>query len=147
MPAVSFFLLLVIAMAAAVPEPARAGCTKADFELVVDEAASALRELNAANKPAFQEKLRALKAKRGWDHDQFLREAAPLAQDERIAEFDQQSADYLEKINSLGTEGAHARMPDCAQLTVVWAYMQALVEAQKAKWAHMFARIGAELGR
>ena len=52
---------------------------------VVDEAAAALRDLNAKNKPAFQEKLRQLKDKRAWSHDEFLKEAAPFVRDDKIA--------------------------------------------------------------
>ncbi len=43
-----------------------AACKRADFEAVVDEAAAVLRDLNLKNKPAFQDKLRQLKDKRGW---------------------------------------------------------------------------------
>ncbi|MFZ8444621.1 hypothetical protein ACO1NI_13595, partial [Staphylococcus aureus] len=72
--------------------PAVADCTRADFEGVVDAAAGTLRDMNAANKPKFQDKLRQLRDKRGWDQDQFVKEATPLVVDERIASFDQQSA-------------------------------------------------------
>ena len=65
-------------------------CAKADFEAVVDDAAGALRDLNLQNKPAFQEKLRQLKDKRGWSHDAFLKEAAPFVRDDKIAVYDQE---------------------------------------------------------
>ncbi len=74
-----------------------AGCTKAEFEDVVDEAAAALRDLNAKNKPDFQEKLRQLKDKRGWTHDQFLTEAAPYVRDDKIAVYDQEFGAALER--------------------------------------------------
>jgi hypothetical protein len=70
-----------------------------------------------------------------------MAEAAPFVQDERIAAFDQTSAEYLERINSLGTEGASAKTPDCTMLTVVRASMEALVGEQRAKWAYMFEKI------
>jgi hypothetical protein len=140
-------ILVLIASAGGVPARAQTVCDKADFEAVVDQAAAALRELNAKNKPAFQEKLRQLKAKRGWTHDEFLKLAAPLVQDEKIAEFDQQSAEYLDNINSLGSEGAEAATPDCALLREVRSNMRGLVEAQEAKWAYMFAKIDGELER
>ena len=47
-------------------------CSKTEFEVVVEDAAAGLRELNAKNKPAFQDKLRQLKTKRAWTQDQFL---------------------------------------------------------------------------
>jgi hypothetical protein len=137
----------LIVCAGGLPVRAETACDRADFEAVVDRAAAALNELNAKNRPAFQEKLRLLKDKRGWSHDQFLTQAAPLVQDEKIAEYDQQSADFLERINSLGSEGAGAATPDCALLREVRSYMTALVEAQKAKWAYMFAKLEGELAR
>src|SRR5262249_22619953 len=91
-------------------------CQRTDFEAVVDDAAAALRELNLKNKPDFQEKLRQLKDKRGWSHDQFLTEAAPFVRDDKIAVFDQQSDQLLNDISSLGQEGADAKTPDCALL-------------------------------
>ena len=139
--AITFFSVFAISVVA----HAQDSCTKADFEAVVDEAAAALRELNAKHKPNFQERLRQLKDKRGWDHDTFMREAAPFVQDDRITEFDQQSSGFLARISSLGEEGAAAVMPDCKLLVEVRLNMAALVEAQKAKWSYMFDKIGREL--
>ena len=134
--------LMVVANAARAAGP----CTREDFEAVVDEAAAALNDLNATHKPEFQERLRALKEKRGWDYTTFMKEAAPFVQDDRIRDYDQQSSEYLSRINSLGTEGASADAPDCAMLIEVRAYMSALVEAQKSKWAYMFEKIAKEIG-
>jgi hypothetical protein len=138
-------IVVLIACAGGLPARAQTVCDKADFEAVVDQAAAALGQLNAKNKPLFQEQLRQLKDKRGWSHDQFLTLAAPLVQDEKIAEFDRQSAEFLDNINSLGSEGAEATAPDCALLREVRSNMAALVEAQEAKWAYMFEMIAAEL--
>jgi len=124
---------------------AQGTCTKADFEAVVDEAAAALRDLNATHKPDFQERLRLLKDKRGWDYATFMKEAAPFVQDDRIREFDQQSAEFLGRINNLGTEGASAETPDCTLLIEVRANMNALVESQKSKWTYMFEKISKEI--
>jgi hypothetical protein len=140
-------ILALIAQAVSPPGYPQTVCDRGDFEAVVDQAAAVLRELNAKNKPAFQDKLRQLKAKRGWTHDQFLKIAAPLVQDEQITEFDQQSADFLDKINSLGSEGAGTATPDCALLREVRSNMAGLVEAQEAKWAYMFEKIDTELAR
>lgn len=126
--------------------PARAqaqACAKADFEAVVDEAAGALRTLGRQNTPQFQARLRQLKEKRGWSDDRFLKEAEPLVRDERIADYDRQSEEFLARITSAGQSGAEA--PDCALLTELRATMKALVDTQKAKWAYMFEKIEAEL--
>ncbi|MGQ0456537.1 MAG: hypothetical protein ACT4OU_05690 [Hyphomicrobium sp.] len=137
-------LALASAMARSQAPPA---CGKADFEVVVEEAAGALRDLNQKNKPSFQEKLKALKDQRGWSHDQFMKEAAPFVRDEKIAVYDQSTDDLLSAISSLGAEGATAASPDCALLLELRARMKLLVETQSAKWTYMFDKIGAELAR
>jgi hypothetical protein len=122
-------------------------CTRMQFEATVSDAAGALRDLNARNRPPFQEKLRALKDKRGWSHDQFLREAAPLVQDAKIAQYDKESGEYLEKIQTMGSEGASAKEPDCTRLTDVKMHMQSLVASQQSKWKYMIERIDQELAK
>ena len=129
------------------PRVASADCVRADFEAVVDEAAGSLRDLNAANKPKFQEKLRQLKDKRGWAQDQFIREAAPFVADDQINDYDQQSNSLLEKIASGGEAGAAAPTPDCAMLDQLRQSMKTLVETQSAKWSYMTAKIDGELGK
>ena len=122
-------------------------CAKADFEQVVDEAAGALRDLNATNKPKFQEKLRKLKDKRGWAHEQFLKEAAPFVADEKINTYDQQSNTLLEKIAMGGEAGAAAATPDCTMLDALRASMKTLVDTQTTKWTYMNSKLDTELGK
>lgn len=124
-----------------------AACQRADFEAVVDEAAAVLRDLNLKNKPTFQDKLRVLKDKRGWSHDQFMKEAAPFVLDEKIAEYDQTSTDLLAEISTLGQEGADAATPDCKLLEELRSRMKTLVESQTAKWTYMFGKLDAELAK
>ncbi len=120
-------------------------CAKSDFERVVEDAAGGLRELNTKNKPAFQDKLRQLKDKRAWTHDQFLKEAAPYVRDDKINEYDQKTDELLTAISTMGQEGASAKTPDCALLLELRARMTILVETQTAKWAYMFEKIDVEL--
>jgi hypothetical protein len=120
-----------------------ATCTKAEFEAVVEGAAGALRELNQKNRPAFQDKLRELKDKRGWSTEQFMAEAAPFVQDEKIADFDQTSGELLGRINSAGEGGGNA--PDCNLLASLRASMKQLVATQTAKWSYMFLKLDAAL--
>lgn len=137
--------LLVATLAVAWPAAFAFACERADFERVVEQAATALKDLNQANKPAFQAKLGELKAKRGWTHDQFITEAAPLVQDPTIADYDSRSAALLEKLEAGGEKGASARSPDCALLTELTATLGTLLEVQKAKWTYMMGRIEAEM--
>ena len=120
-------------------------CAKSDFEAVVEEAAASLRELNTKNKPTFQEKLRQLKDKRGWTHEQFLTEATPFVRDDKIAVYDQSTDELLSAIASMGQEGATAVTPDCAVLLELRARMKVLVDTQTSKWDYMFGKIETEL--
>lgn len=147
---IGFAGLLALSLAApahAQDAAAPAQCAKADFEAVVDEAAAALRDLTFKNKPAFQEKLRVLKEKRGWTHDQFLKEAAPFVRDDKIAVFDQDSERLLSDISTQGQEGAEAKTPDCALLLELRARMNVLVKTQSAKWSYMFQKLDAALAQ
>jgi hypothetical protein len=127
--------------------PGGAVCAKADFEAVVDDAAGALRDLNMQNKPAFQEKLRQLKEKRGWSHDAFLKEAAPFVRDDKIAVYDQESERLLADISTLGQEGADAATPDCALLSDLKVRMKTLVDTQTEKWTYMSSKLDAALAQ
>lgn len=120
-------------------------CSKADFQSAVDTAAGALRDLTQKNTPAFQGKLRGLKDKRGWSHEQFLKEAAPFVLDDKIGDYDTKSEDLLNNIVAMGQEGAMAAKPDCTLLDKLKGIMQGLVETQQAKWKYMFDKLDAEL--
>lgn len=120
-------------------------CSKVDFESVVEVASSSLRDLNQKNRPAFQEKLRDLKAKRNWSHDEFIEQARPFVKDEKIAIYDQTTDELLSAIATMGQEGAEASTPDCALLLELRARMKVLVDTQTAKWSYMFEKIDTEL--
>ena len=122
-------------------------CDKSEFENAVDEAAMSLRDLNNRNRPEFQTRLRALKEKRGWSDDQFLKEAAPMVQDDRIAEFEEESNKLLASISTMGTEGASAKVPDCTMLEELRRLMGVLIETQASKWTYMFEKLDTELAK
>ncbi len=122
-------------------------CERVEFEAVVTDAANALRDLNQKNKPPYQARLKDLKERRGWSHDQFLKEAAPLVQDGKISEYDERSSALLEKIQSMGAEGASMSQPQCTALAELQGVMHALVDVQKEKWTYMFSKIEQEFKR
>lgn len=140
-------LTVLMLACAAVSSLARAegSCSKSDFESVVEEAAASLRDLNLQNRPKFQEKLRELKSKRNWTHDQFIENAKPLVRDDKISSFDQSTDELLSAIASMGQEGAAAPTPDCALMLELRARMKLLVETQTAKWQYMFGKLDVEL--
>lgn len=140
-------VLLAVWGAAPVAAPQTATCAKSDFEAVVNEAGAALRGLNEQNTPLFQAKLRQLKEKRNWSNDQFLKEAEPLVRDETIAGYDKTSEELVGRITGAGQSEAAPAAPDCALLADLRSALKLLVEAQKAKWTHMFAKIEKELAK
>src|SRR5689334_19732368 len=124
-----------------------AACAKSEFEGAVDEAAASLRDLNNKNRPDFQDRLRKLKDKRGWDNDQFLKEAAPFVKDDAIEVFDTKTNELLTEISSMGQEGATAKVPDCEVLAKLRGQMKLLVDTQVSKWTYMFKKLDDELAK
>jgi len=122
-------------------------CSKEDFESVVEVASGSLRDLNNQNRPTFQEKLRELKEKRHWSHDEFIAEAKPFVKDDKTAVYDQTADELLSAIASMGQEGSAAAAPDCALLLELRARMKMLVDTQSAKWIYMFEKLDAELAK
>jgi hypothetical protein len=127
-------------------DAAPAACVKKDFETVVDQSAAALRDLNIQNRPRFQEKLRALKTKKAWTDDQFLKEAVPYVKDDQIDTYDRKTNELLNWIASMGDEGSASATPDCSLYQVLRGHMSQLVDTQNAKWNYMFRKIDAALG-
>jgi hypothetical protein len=125
-------------------EPAQS-CSKENFESVVEEAAGSLRDLNSKNRPLFQEKLRQLKEKRHWNHDEFIDKAKPFVKDEKTAVYDQATDELLSAIASMGQLGASSSSPDCALMIELRVRMKNLVDTQLAKWVYMFQKLDAEL--
>ena len=140
-------LTVPLAFAAPARSPAQIACERAEFEAVVADAAKALKELNQKNRPAFQGRLRELKDKRGWSHDQFLKDGAAFVQDSVISEYDERSTATLERIERIGAEGAASPTPSCKALGDVRGLMQDLVRVQTEKWGYMFGKIERELAR
>ncbi|MFT3731157.1 MAG: hypothetical protein QM780_06990 [Hyphomicrobium sp.] len=126
-------------------DDAPASCTKEDFESVVEQAAGSLRDLNAQNRPQFQEKLRQLKEKRHWNHDEFMDKAKPFVKDDKMAVYDKTTDELLSAISSMGQEGAAADTPDCTRMVELRARMKLLVDTQSAKWNYMFQKLDGEL--
>lgn len=139
-------VMLLMHVGGAVAQAApTAACARTEFEAVVDDAGEALRVLTQKNSPTFQGKLRALKVKRGWTHEQFLAEGVRFVRDETIAGFEQKSSVLLAKINGAGADTKAAA--DCAQLAALQSDMRALVAIQDEKWSYMFSTIDAELAK
>ena len=141
--ATALSLVMVLCLAAPVFAQTTT-CSREDFETTVEQSADVLREISQQNAPQFQTLLRKLKEKKGWSHDQFVREAEPLVRDDTIVGYDQRSEELLLAINTRGQDGGTGT-PDCSLLAELRANMAALVEIQKAKWAYMFGKANAAL--
>jgi hypothetical protein len=143
----AMFVGLLACSAVLQAEQSAATCAKEDFEEVVEAAAGSLRDLNSNNRPAFQEKLRLLRDKRKWSHDEFLENAKPFVRDDKTADFDKTTDELLSAIGSMGQQGATSTAPDCAVLVELRARMKLLVDTQTSKWSYMFEKLDAELAK
>ena len=120
-------------------------CPKEDFEGVVDQAAARLHEINQKSTGEFQARLRALKQKRGWSNEAFLKEGATYVRDDEIIAFEEKTEDLLARLNASGTvQGATA---DCRLLADLKKTMQDLVETQQKKWTYMFGKVDADIAK
>ncbi len=126
--------------------PAGVACSRAEFEAVVSEAAEKLRGLTQQKSPQFQGKLRSLKDKRGWSHDQFMTEGARFVADDKIAGYEEKSGQLLARLNGAGGDVVAAGT-DCARLAELQATMASLVDLQSEKWTYMFGLVDAELAK
>jgi hypothetical protein len=128
-------------------QAAEGTCKKEDFESAVETAAASLRDINSKNRPEFQEKLRELKDKRKWNHDEFVANATPFVRDDKTAVYDKTTNELLSAISSMGQQGSGPEAPDCAVLLELRARMKMLVDTQVAKWSYMFGKLDAELAK
>jgi vacuolar-type H+-ATPase subunit I/STV1 len=120
-------------------------CPKEDFEAVVDQAAARLHEINQKSTAEFQTKLRALKQKRAWSNEAFLKAAAGYVRDETIVGFEEKTEDLLARLNASGT--VQSASADCRTLDDLKKTMSDLVETQREKWKYMFAKLDADLAK
>ncbi|MCB1546829.1 MAG: hypothetical protein KDJ41_03140 [Hyphomicrobiaceae bacterium] len=143
----ALLVVLLGVQPAVATSPQAQKCSRAEFEAVVDAAGASLRALTQKMKPRFQEKLRKLRDKHRWTHEQFMEKAVPYVRDPEIARFDRTTADLLASITSLGEEGAAQKQENCVLLQTLRGHMDSLMRTTEAKWAYMFAKIDKELAR
>ncbi len=137
-------LLLLAGLQLATTAPAFAqSCTPEDFAAAVDNAGASLRTFNAQNAPKLQEKLRQLKAKRGWNDSEFEERSIDLLHDARIEELDRQASDILVRIDTLGA--APQGTPDCNKLADLQAASVELLATMRTKSTYMIGRLDAIL--
>ncbi len=136
------FSLLIAGLAPAAPSAVAAQpCDKAAFEGVVSAAGTTISTLNAEKKTAFQDGLKALKARAGWSEQDYVVKATPYVKDERTAELDRANADLLAKVQTLGAGGDATDDARCAMLAELQTLMDQVVANTRAKWEHMIAKV------
>jgi hypothetical protein len=140
-------LATAVIVAATMPAASAQNCTREDFAAVVDDTAEALRVLNSKNRPEFQDRLRQLREKNRWSHDQFIAAATPFVKDETIEAYDARSEEALGRVTSMGQRGQQAKTPDCRLLGDLKGHMGSLLDIQSAKWRYMFEKIDAALAK
>lgn len=138
-------VLLSIAAALVLHGPALADCKAEDFAAAVDKSGAALRAFNAEALPKLQEKLKQLKAKKGWDDADYEEKALASVRDERTTKLDADAEDLIIKIDQLGRP-AESGPIDCTKLTELEAAGIELLAVMKAKSSYMLGKLDAVIG-
>jgi len=137
--------LAAVALLLLAPAPASATvCVADDFAAAVDRSGAALRAFNGEVLPQLQEKLKQLKAQRGWNDADGEERAMALVRDERTAKLDTEAEDLIVKIDMLGRVPEKG-LPDCSKLQEVEAAGVELLAVMKAKSKYTFAKLDAAL--
>ncbi len=137
--------LAAVALLLLAPAPASATvCVADDFAAAVDRSGAALRAFNGEVLPQLQEKLKQLKAQRGWNDADGEERAMALVRDERTAKLDTEAEDLIVKIDMLGRVPEKG-LPDCSKLQELEAAGVELLAVMKAKSKYTFAKLDAAL--
>jgi len=118
-----------------------ATCRADDFAAAVDRSGAALRAFNGEVLPELQEKLKQLKAQRGWDGEE---KAMALVRDGRTAKLDNEAEDLIVKIDTLGRP-PETGLPDCSKLAELEAAGIELLAVMKAKSKLTLAKLDAAI--
>jgi len=127
------------------PAPGSAAtCVPDDFAAAVDRSGASLRAFNGEVLPQLQDKLKQLKAQRGWNDADGEEQAMALVRDERTAKLDAEAEDLIVKIDTLGRVPEKG-LPDCSKLTELEAAGVELLAVMKAKSKYTFAKLDAAI--
>jgi hypothetical protein len=109
-----------------------ATCSAEQFAAAVDKSGVALRAFNAEALPKLQDKLKQLKAKKGWDDADYEEKALASVRDARTSKLDADAEDLIIKIDQLGRPPEKGE-PDCGKLAELEAAGLELLAVMKAK--------------
>lgn len=137
--------LLAVAAAVLAHSPASAACTSEDFAAAVDKSGASLRAFNAEALPKLQDKLKQLKAKKGWSDSDYEEKALASVRDERTSKLDAEAEDLIVKIDQLGRP-AESGPIDCSKLTELEAAGIELLAVMKAKSNYTLSKLDAAIG-
>lgn len=138
-------VLLAVAAVFVAYGPALADCKAEDFAAAVDKSGASLRAFNAEALPKLQEKLKQLKAKKGWDDADYEEKALASVRDERTTKLDADAEDLIIKIDQLGRP-AETGPIDCSKLTELEAAGIELLAVMKAKSTYTLGKLDAVIG-
>ena len=133
-------------------------CGREAFAAVVSEASTALTAMNETQKQSFHARLQLLKTRTGWSDADYVANARPFVQDDRIAAIDAETKALLAKVPELGASGQPSPAlagvvasietstdQHCAMLGQLRGLMAKVVENNRAKWTYMIGKIDAAL--
>ena len=117
-------------------------CTSEQFAATVDKAGANLRRITSESAPALQSRMRRLKELRGWSETDYEEKAYALLGDQRIADFDTQMSDLVQRMDTLGANQP-GEAPDCSRVPELEAAGLELQATVKARTAFMIQRLDA----
>lgn len=104
-----------------------------------------LKKLQAENTKTFQQKLVALKKKKGWSDKEFVSKAAPFVKNAKITEFDVKYQELLSSIPKLAKQTDEPVKPDCILLVQLHSQLKEIMKVSEQKWAYMFGQVDGAL--
>jgi hypothetical protein len=136
--------LVALALTCAAGSVCAATCTADDFAAAVDRSGASLRAFNAEAMPKLQDKLKQLKARKGWNDADYEEKGMNSLRDERSAQLDSEAEGLILQIDELGRPPTGAPL-DCGKLTELDDTGQKLLQVMKAKSDYTLAKLDAQL--
>lgn len=136
--------LLLLAALLTPQQSAYADCKPEDFAAAVDKSGAQLRAFNGEALPKLQDKLKQLKAKKGWTDSDYEEKALASVRDDQTAKLDAEAEDLIVKIDQLGRPPESGPV-DCTKLTELEAAGHELLAVMKAKSTYTLGKLDAAI--
>jgi len=135
--ALRLFISLICLSLLAGTAPVAAGCDRSSYSEVFDKASVELTKMNNERAKQIKRLLRDLKKLASWTDQEYLRNAAPLVENEQISEFNSRSKALLASVADFGGSGTTIDRGECGKVDELRALFSLLIDNTREKWAFM----------